>query len=152
MSPAAASSASGSKNHRTALYCRQADSGQLPFEDLSFYAACISFALHEMPASVRGRVLAEMVRVTRPGSPIIIVDYGLPSNRIIRWLAFHIVRAYEGKPYVHFMATDLVALTGSAGIHVVERQRGLGGLGRILIGTRAGNRPGEAGAAGRRNP
>ena len=133
---------------------RQADAAQLPFEDLSFDAACISFALHEMPASVRDWVLAEMVRVTKPGARIIIVDYRLPSSRIARWLVFHIERVYEGRHYAHFMAADLVALLESAGIHVMEQQSALGGLGRILIGTRAGDRSGDAGDAGAigRNP
>ncbi|MFZ2625694.1 MAG: methyltransferase domain-containing protein [Propionibacterium sp.] len=131
---------------------RQADAARLPFADLSFDAACISFALHEMPAGVRDRVLAEMVRVTKPGAWIVVVDYRLPANRLARWLAFHLERAYEGVHYAHFMAADLVALLESAGIHVVEQAPALAGLGRIVIGTRVGHRPGEAGAAGRRNP
>lgn len=93
-----------------------------------------------------------MVRVTKRGARIVVVDYRQPANRMARWLVFHIERAYEGEPYAHFMAADLVALLESAGIGVVEQQPALGGLGRILIGTRAGHRPGEAGAAGRRNP
>lgn len=140
------------KNRAPNVVFRRADAARLPFADLSFDAACISFALHEMPASVRDRVVAEMVRVTKPAARIIIVDYRLPSSRMARWLVFHIERAYEGKLYARFMAADLVALLESAGIHVVEQQQALGGLGRILIGTRAGNRPGEAEAAGRRNP
>lgn len=131
---------------------RQADAARLPFEDLSFDAACISFALHEMPAGVRDRVLAEMVRVTTPEAWIIIVDYLLPTNLWTRWLVFHIERAYEGVHYARFMAADLVAVLESVGIGVVEEQSALGGLGRILIGTRVGHRAGEAGAAGRRNP
>lgn len=140
------------KNRAPNVAFRQADAARLPFEDLGFDAACVSFALHEMPASVRDRVVAAMVRVTKPGAWIVIVDYRLPSSRVTRWLVFHIERAYEGEHYAHFMAADLVALLESAGIHVVEQQSALGGLGRILIGTRAGHRSGEAGAAGRRTP
>lgn len=135
-------------NRASNLAFRQADASRLPFADLSFDAACISFALHEMPAGVRDRVLAEMVRVTRPGAPIIVVDYRLPSHPLARWLVFHIERAYEGVHYGHFMAADLMAVLESVGIHGVEEQSALGGLGRIVIGHRAG----EAGAAGRRNP
>lgn len=125
------------KNRAPNIAFRQVDAARLPFEDRSFDAACISFALHEMPASVRDRVVAEMVRVTKPGAPIIIVDYRLPSSRIARWLAFHLERAYEGEPFARFMAVDLEAVLESAGIQVVEQQSALAGLGRILIGTRA---------------
>lgn len=134
------------------VHFRQADAARLPFADGSFDAACISFALHEMPAGVRDRVLNEMVRVIRPEAPILVVDYRLPSHPMVRWLVFHLERAYEGEPYAHFMATDLVALLESAGIEVVEQQPALRGLGRIVMGTRAGDRPGEARTDGRRNP
>ena len=109
-------------------------------------------ACTRMPPSVRDLVLAEMVRVTKPGAPIVVVDYRLPSTPMARWLVFHLERAYEGEPYAHFMATDLVTLLESAGLEVVEQQPALRGLGRIVIGTRDGDRPGEARTDGRRNP
>lgn len=139
-------------NRAPNVHFRQADASRLPFADASFDAACISFALHEMPAGVRDRVLAEMVRVTKPGAPILVVDYRLPSNPLVRWLVFHLERAYEGEHYGHFMAADLVALLEAAGIGVVEQQPVLRGLGRIVIGTAAAHRRGAAGAAGRRTP
>lgn len=136
-------------NRAPNVHFRQADATRLPFADGSFDAATVSFALHEMPASVRDRVLAEMVRVTKPGAPIIVIDYRLPSNRIIRWVVFHIERAYEGVPYARFMAADLVPVLESAGIHVVEQQSALAGLGRILISTRAAHPVGKEDSAGR---
>lgn len=131
------------KNHVPNVDFQQADAARLPFGDRSFDAACISFALHEMPASIRDRVLAEMVRVTKPGAWIILVDYRLPSNRIVRWFVFHLERAYEGVHYARFMTADLGAVLESAGIHVVAQLSALAGLGRLLIGTRAAHRPDE---------
>ena len=45
------------------------DATALPFDDAGFDVACVSFALHEMPATVRGGVLRELARVVRPGAP-----------------------------------------------------------------------------------
>src|SRR5512134_962870 len=66
------------KNRFSSVSFQQADAAELPFEDDSFDASCVSFALHEMPSSVRKRVLREMARVTRPGGSIAVIDYGLP--------------------------------------------------------------------------
>lgn len=43
-----------------------ADATNLPFEDNRFDVSSVSFALHDMPLSVREKVLKEMVRVTKP--------------------------------------------------------------------------------------
>jgi demethylmenaquinone methyltransferase/2-methoxy-6-polyprenyl-1,4-benzoquinol methylase len=43
-----------------------ADATNLPFGDNSFDVSSIAFALHDMPLSIRKRVLKEMVRVTKP--------------------------------------------------------------------------------------
>jgi ubiquinone/menaquinone biosynthesis C-methylase UbiE len=54
------------------LVCDNAE--KLPFVDGSFDAATSVFMLHEMPADVRARVLAEMARVVRPGGVVIVAD------------------------------------------------------------------------------
>ncbi|HWQ49364.1 MAG TPA: methyltransferase domain-containing protein, partial [Methanosarcina sp.] len=59
-----------------------ADATNLPFEDNSFDISSISFALHEMPLSIREKVLKEMVRVTKPKGIIVIADYDLPKKKI----------------------------------------------------------------------
>src|SRR4030095_201407 len=40
------------------------DATHLRFEDNTFDISCISFALHDMPLTIREKVLREMVRVT----------------------------------------------------------------------------------------
>ena len=42
-----------------------ADATSVPFEDNHFDVACVSFALHDMPLTIREKVLKEMVRVTK---------------------------------------------------------------------------------------
>ena len=111
-----------------------ADATSLPFEDDSFDISCMSFALHDMPLTIREKVLMEMVRVTKPEVMIIIVDYALPENRIGRFLVYHFVKIYEKEYYSKFIKSDLEALLGKSGIKIKEKLPVLLGAGRILIG------------------
>src|SRR5712671_3521074 len=54
------------------LICENAES--LPFPDGHFDAATNVFLLHELPAEVRARILAEMARVVRPGGLVVVAD------------------------------------------------------------------------------
>lgn len=125
------------KNHLPNISFVLADGARLPFADSSFDATCVSFALHEMPATVRDRVLQEMARVTRPGAQIIIVDYGLPKGRVARCLVFQAGKAYEGQHYAHFVEADLVAVLAAARIHVIAKHVVLKGSARIWVAVRA---------------
>jgi ubiquinone/menaquinone biosynthesis C-methylase UbiE len=119
------------------LTFRKADATALPFADARFDLSCISFALHEMPLSVRRRVLAEMVRVTRPAGTIIIVDYGRPPGA--GGAIFHaIVKLFERDHYVDFVRSDLPGLLDQAGIDVREDRPALWGAVRIVAGIRRG--------------
>ena len=46
----------------------------LPFEDGAFDAVTCIYLFHELPEKARARVAAELVRVTRPGGAVILVD------------------------------------------------------------------------------
>jgi ubiquinone/menaquinone biosynthesis C-methylase UbiE len=118
------------------LRFRRADAATLPFKSTSFDAACVSFALHEMPRSVRERVVREMVRVTKPGGAIVIVDYALPRNAVARWLVYHIVKLYERDAYADFVRSDVQALLRDAGVEVQSRRPVLAGLASIYSGRR----------------
>jgi ubiquinone/menaquinone biosynthesis C-methylase UbiE len=48
-------------------------------DHISFDVSWVSFALHDMPPNIRGKVLREMVRVIKPGG--IMVDYDLPRSK-----------------------------------------------------------------------
>ncbi|MCL5960205.1 MAG: methyltransferase domain-containing protein [Chloroflexi bacterium] len=124
------------KNRFTNARFEIADATDLPFEDASFDLTCISFALHDMPLSIRQKVLKEMVRVTKPKGTILIVDYGLPRSKIGQFLVYHIAKLYEGPYYSGFIKSDLVALLRKAGIEIARETSVVLGVGRILKGTK----------------
>ena len=111
-----------------------ADAINLPFADNSFDISSISFALHDMPLSIRQKVLKEMGRVTRPEGIIIVLDYDLPKNRISRPLVYHLNSLFESDYYKDFIKSDLEALLRKHGITVIEKQKAMHGAGRILKG------------------
>jgi len=111
-----------------------ADATNLPFKDSSFDVSCVSFALHDMPLTIREKALKEMVRVTKPKGIIVIVDYALPENRISRFLAYHFVKLYEKEYYSKFIKSDLEALLRKSGIEIKEKLPVLLGAGKILKG------------------
>lgn len=63
----------------TSVRTHLADSSALGFSAGSYDQALLFFLLHEQPAEVRRRTLAEAVRVVKPGGRIVIVDYHRPS-------------------------------------------------------------------------
>jgi ubiquinone/menaquinone biosynthesis C-methylase UbiE len=67
------------------------DATALGFPDASHDRVVLFFLLHEMPAEVRRRTLAEAMRVVKPGGRVVIVDYhrpaaGHPLLRVMRWV------------------------------------------------------------------
>jgi ubiquinone/menaquinone biosynthesis C-methylase UbiE len=56
----------------------QGDSAALDIPDASYDRALLFFLLHEQPAEVRRRTLAEALRVVKPGGRLAIVDYHRP--------------------------------------------------------------------------
>jgi len=115
-----------------------ADATGLLFDSGKFDVTSISFALHDMPVSIREKVLKEMARVTRPGGTIVIVDYALPRNRIGRFFIHSIIRLYEGKTYRDFVKSDLKGLLADVGIQVKEELPVVLGAGRVLKGGTGG--------------
>ncbi len=124
------------KNRYKNVNFQVADATNLPFEDNSFDVSCISFALHDMPLTIREKVLKEMVRVTKPEGMIVVVDYALPRNRLGRFLIYHFVRLYEREYYSRFIKSDLEALLRKSDIETKEELWVLLGAGRILKGTK----------------
>lgn len=136
------------KNRFQNVSFQEADGARLPFEEGSFDAACVSFALHEMPESIRTGVLREMARVTRPGGLIVLVDYALPRGRLASWVVFRVVQLFEGDHYASLVRSDLAAFLRGAGIEPLARHLGLGGLAQIVTGRRPEQKPPALGSAG----
>lgn len=59
---------------------QQQDSSKLRFANSTYASTVLFFLLHEQPAEVRQKTIAEAIRVTRPGGKVIIVDYHRPSR------------------------------------------------------------------------
>ena len=56
------------------------DSAALDISSATYDRALLFFLLHEQPAEVRRRTMAEALRVLKPGGRLIIVDYHRPSR------------------------------------------------------------------------
>jgi ubiquinone/menaquinone biosynthesis C-methylase UbiE len=114
-----------------------ADATQLRFQDETFDATSVSFALHDMPPPIRRQVLKEMVRVTRENGRIVVVDYALPRNRIGRWLTYRLISLYEAEYYREFISSDLPGTLNSSGIHIEEEYPILLGAGKVWKGLKS---------------
>jgi ubiquinone/menaquinone biosynthesis C-methylase UbiE len=64
-------------NPQVSLHCM--DATDLAFDDARFDQVLSFFLLHEQPADVRRRTLAEAVRVLRLGGRLIVLDYSMPQ-------------------------------------------------------------------------
>lgn len=58
----------------------QGDSAALDLPSASYDRALLFFLLHEQPAEVRRRTIAEVLRVVKPGGRLVIVDYHRPHR------------------------------------------------------------------------
>lgn len=72
----------------------ESDATDLPFEDDSFDAACISFALHEKPEDTAMGILAEARRTVRHGGTILVLDYVAQRPGTAPWSSL-IIRTVE---------------------------------------------------------
>jgi ubiquinone/menaquinone biosynthesis C-methylase UbiE len=74
----------------------QGDSAALEFHSGSYDRALLFFLLHEQPAEVRRRTLAEALRVVKPGGRVVIVDYHRPHRlNPLYWPMAGVLRALE---------------------------------------------------------
>lgn len=69
----------------------EADAQQLPFPSDTFQLVSNSFGLRNITDPDRG--LSEMIRVTKPGGRIAILEFSKPRNRFFRWLYFGYFRS-----------------------------------------------------------
>lgn len=60
----------------------QADTQQLPFDDDRFQIVSVAFGLRNVADTIKG--LKEMTRVCQPGGRVVILEFSLPANRLLR--------------------------------------------------------------------
>lgn len=60
----------------------QADTQELPFEDNRFQIVSVAFGLRNVADTMRG--LKEMLRVCLPGGRVVVLEFSLPGNRLLR--------------------------------------------------------------------
>jgi len=111
-----------------------ADSKNLPFKDNSFDISSISFALHEMPLSIREKTLKEIVRVNNSNGLIIIVEFSLTKMIFGRFFINYFIKLFEGKFYSDFIKSDFYGLLRKNGIEIIEEIPIMSGAIKILKG------------------
>ena len=70
------------------VYFKVSDARKIPYENNHFDKTFITFALHEMPKTVRKKILKELSRVTKNDGKIIILEGYKPTKRYYRILMF----------------------------------------------------------------
>ena len=115
------------------LVCENAE--KLPFPDAHFDAATNVFLLHEMPADVRARVLAEMARVVRPGGLVVVADSLQLGDapELHRELNAFPDRFHEPY-YLSYIRDDLAVRVREAGLSVSEEK--LAFLTKVVVARR----------------
>lgn len=70
----------------------QGDAMQLPFNDASFDVVTVGYGLRNLARWQTG--LAEMLRVTKPGGRVLVLDFGKPDNALWRTVYFSYLRGF----------------------------------------------------------
>ena len=125
------------KNARQVTVLRQ-DSTDMQFEDASRDAVVVFFLLHEQPADVRHKTIAEALRITKPGGKVVFVDYHRPvAASPFRYIMVPILTTLE--PFAMDMWRGEIADWLPAGTQPakVEKQTYFGGLYQKVVITKA---------------
>jgi ubiquinone/menaquinone biosynthesis C-methylase UbiE len=114
------------------LHCDAADLG---VADGTCDRVVLFFLLHEMPLEVRRRTLAEAVRVLKPGSQLVIVDYHRPSPwHPLRAVMEVILRNFE--PFAMDLWRHEVSEWLPPAAKLLQKETFYGGLYQKLVITR----------------
>ncbi len=113
------------------------DSTDLHFEDGSHDAVVVFFLLHEQPAEVRRKTIAEALRVTRPGGKLIFVDYHKPvATSPFRYIMVPILTTLEPFAMDVWRGEIVDWLPPGAQYSKLEKQTYFGGLYQKVVITR----------------
>lgn len=115
----------------------QQDSTALQFADASQDTVVVFFLLHEQPAEVRCKTIAEALRVTKPGGKIVFVDYHRPkASSPFRYIMVPILTTLE--PFAMDLWRGEIAdwLPTHVKPAHIEKQTHFGGLYQKVLMTR----------------
>ncbi len=107
------------------------DAQQIPFPDASFDVVTISYGLRNLADMTRG--LSEMLRVTRPGGRVLVLDFGKPDNAVwraiyfgyLRWFVPLLGRFFCGDPETHaYILESLLHYAAQRGVAAKMRELG----------------------------
>jgi ubiquinone/menaquinone biosynthesis C-methylase UbiE len=115
----------------------QGDSASLDIATGVYDRALLFFLLHEQPAEVRRRTLAEALRVVKPGGRVVIVDYHRPGPlNPLFWPMVGVLRTLE--PYALDLWEHEVSawLPAGAGNSLPDKALSFGGLYQLLTITK----------------
>jgi demethylmenaquinone methyltransferase/2-methoxy-6-polyprenyl-1,4-benzoquinol methylase len=143
---------------RRAIEWVEADAMALPFPDRSFDLVTVAFGLRNIADTARG--LAEMARVLEPGGRLAILEFSIPTSRLVRGFYLWYFRrvlplignsiarnasdayTYLNKSVEEFPSGERLAmLVRGAGFDHVEQIPLTFGIATLSIATRAGSDP-----------
>jgi len=108
---------------RVRLELEQAFANRMPFPSGSFDAAASSLFFHHLTFDTKRSVLAEILRVLRPGGRLHVADWGRPTNFALR-VGFLLVQALDGRETTRDSVTGVLPeLMSQAGFVDVRHTR-----------------------------
>ncbi|MBD2773029.1 class I SAM-dependent methyltransferase [Iningainema tapete] len=101
----------------------QANAEELPYLDNYFHAVTSVFLFHELPATVRQRVIEECFRVTKPGGTFIICDsIQMSDSPEMEPMMESFHETFHEPYYKHYTTDNLVERLEKAGFNVIDTQ------------------------------
>ncbi len=99
----------------------QMDATKMNFQDNQFDIITISLGLHDMPIEVRSFVLKEIKRVLKKDGKLYILEYDLPTNKLLGLCSSYLINIYESKYYLEFINSDLASYLNSFGFKIEKK-------------------------------
>lgn len=109
----------------------QGDAASLPFAPASFDAVTCSHAFYELKGETRGRALAEIGRVLRPGGAFLMMEHDAPANPLVRALYLLRLAFVGGGSSLAFLRAERATLERS--FARVEKLAAPAGRSKLLL-------------------
>ena len=104
------------------------DASKLTFEDHSFHAVTIAFAMHDVPYEIGVLFLKEARRMLAPDGEITIIDYNEPKKNFLARILYLIAILYESPNYALFVKRGLDKYLDDNDLVVIRRFTIFGGI------------------------